>query len=603
MPGINSVGLDPSPLASPGSTPAGEGSTGSEAVSADATTPTRKQETTRETVESLVLTIILFLILGFETQAMVIPTGSMATTLLGDHKEVVCPQCGQVYTVNARQESEPNAMGEVRPQSRWIVSGTCVNCRYPARIDDRPTFRGDRIMVMKTPVNQPNLPGGGIHRWDCVVFYYPEDPQVRYIKRLIGLPGETIRLHAGDVFVRAIDTEAPFQRARRSLGHQSAMQVLVNDDGHRAALLANDARWLRWSGDWRESEPGTYLRGAANQAADGEPWAELRYRHLVPTPDQWSAIEQGRPLPSPPRPSLITDFQSYNTDLTADGVEDPRQAARAWYQTHWVGDLTLECQLRVNSPRGEARIDLARGGVVYRCLIDLATGQAQLFADDQPLGDPVPTPITTAGTYRLAFANVDERLTLWVNDQTPFGEGLVYGNGTLERPRPTAGDLSPATVATRGADVALSGLVLKRDVYYTRNPARSDYDENWPRAPWDSASLFEMLSEPQEFQGLDPGEARDFPIRPGHYFFMGDNSPWSKDARAWGTLDQADPDFPDRGWSNVHREPWEVPESMLIGKAFFLYWPHAQPFGPDIRVSRDFQIPFRPYFERMGWIR
>ena len=42
---------------------------------------------------------------------------------------------------------------------------------------------------------------------------------------------------------------------------------------------------------------------------------------------------------------------------------------------------------------------------------------------------------------------------------------------------------------------------------------------------------------------------------------------------------------------------------MLIGKAFFVYWPHGKPFGPDIRLSRDFRLPFRPYFERMKWIR
>ena len=42
---------------------------------------------------------------------------------------------------------------------------------------------------------------------------------------------------------------------------------------------------------------------------------------------------------------------------------------------------------------------------------------------------------------------------------------------------------------------------------------------------------------------------------------------------------------------------------MLTGKAFFVYWPHGKPFGPDIRSIRDFRIPFRPYVERMKWIR
>ena len=47
-------------------------------------------------------------------------------------------------------------------------------------------------------------------------------------------------------------------------------------------------------------------------------WAELRYRHLVPDPEQWEAIHRDRALPSEPRSTLITDFYSYNTNMTAD---------------------------------------------------------------------------------------------------------------------------------------------------------------------------------------------------------------------------------------------------------------------------------------------
>jgi hypothetical protein len=77
---------------------------------------------------------------------------------------------------------------------------------------------------------------------------------------------------------------------------------------------------------------------------------------------------------------------------------------------------------------------------------------------------------------------------------------------------------------------------------------------------------------------------------------MGDNSPRSSDGRAWENRDHA--------WrGESERSSWEVPRTMLIGKAFFVYWPHGKPFGPDIRISRDFRIPFRPYLERMKWIR
>ena len=40
-----------------------------------------------------------------------------------------------------------------------------------------------------------------INRGDVVVFWYPLDPSKSYIKRVVGLPGETVQVVNGDVFV------------------------------------------------------------------------------------------------------------------------------------------------------------------------------------------------------------------------------------------------------------------------------------------------------------------------------------------------------------------------------------------------------------------
>jgi len=42
---------------------------------------------------------------------------------------------------------------------------------------------------------------GGIERGDTVVFWYPQDPSKSYIKRVIGTPGDRIRVEGGQVYV------------------------------------------------------------------------------------------------------------------------------------------------------------------------------------------------------------------------------------------------------------------------------------------------------------------------------------------------------------------------------------------------------------------
>lgn len=49
-----------------------------------------------------------------------------------------------------------------------------------------------------------------IDRDDVVVFYYPRDMQKSYIKRVIGLPGDTIRIVDGDVFVNGKVIAEPY---------------------------------------------------------------------------------------------------------------------------------------------------------------------------------------------------------------------------------------------------------------------------------------------------------------------------------------------------------------------------------------------------------
>jgi signal peptidase I len=52
---------------------------------------------------------------------------------------------------------------------------------------------GDRIVCSRVP--------GAIHRGDVIVLNHPRHPSVRYIERVIGMPGERIRIVADKVMI------------------------------------------------------------------------------------------------------------------------------------------------------------------------------------------------------------------------------------------------------------------------------------------------------------------------------------------------------------------------------------------------------------------
>jgi len=51
---------------------------------------------------------------------------------------------------------------------------------------------------------------GAVERGDTVVFWFPGDPSKSYIKRVVGLPGDTVEVRAGRVYVNRDLLDEPY---------------------------------------------------------------------------------------------------------------------------------------------------------------------------------------------------------------------------------------------------------------------------------------------------------------------------------------------------------------------------------------------------------
>src|SRR6478735_6738013 len=69
---------------------------------------------------------------------------------------------------------------------------------------------GDHLLVNKFAfgaagsITDPVLPLRNIHRGDVIVFKYPRDLTKHYVKRVIGLPGDKIKIVDKQVFVNDV---------------------------------------------------------------------------------------------------------------------------------------------------------------------------------------------------------------------------------------------------------------------------------------------------------------------------------------------------------------------------------------------------------------
>jgi signal peptidase I len=143
----------------------------------------------KENIEAIIIAFIMALVIRcFCIEVFKIPSSSMEPTLLGDvspdkHSREGCPFRAYHVPLNS------------------------------------PSPTGDRIMVTKyfyafSPVE----------RFDVLVFKFPLNQAKNFIKRVVGLPDEDLKIYHGNLYVRAKD-ETKFRIARRTLRTQDSIWI------------------------------------------------------------------------------------------------------------------------------------------------------------------------------------------------------------------------------------------------------------------------------------------------------------------------------------------------------------------------------------------
>jgi signal peptidase I len=427
----------------------------------------------RQLVQTIILLLVFLLV--FRTvgaEPYQVPTGSMWPALAGNHRVLECPRCGYRIVVGRHRSDH----GDPHANAKLYAAAACPNCgRTDLDIHRVPECPGDHLLVSKSvfDLRRPR-------RWEIAVFRCPADPSKAFVKRVVGLPGEKVRIRGGDIYINGV-------LSRKSLSEIRALRIPVFDNNYQPAPDGFGERWEAWPVqpmDRVVEGKKLHLRGQGR----GDRYQCLVYRHYS------LDSKQSQPL---------QDEYAYNCGETKTPVP--------------VHDFMMECDIRAEKGNGWVRFGITDGH--DRAVAELPVGPAadgserpraaclretgKPFASASTRDDPegriyrrVPGFHLEAGrTYHVELALVDRRVSLAVDGAAPLDPvDLPAVDHRREMVR-------PVQLGACGVDVVVSNFRLYRDIHYT------DAGDNGTRG---------VVS-----------------LGPAEYFVMGDNSPNSDDSRFW----------------------------------------------------------------------
>ncbi len=158
----------------------------------------------RELIETVILALIIFLALQFSVQNFRVEGSSMRPTIVE----------GQYLLVNKLVYFNLNPR-DVRSVLAFSSSA-----------------KAERVYPFHAP-----------ERKDVIIFHFPRDPSRDFVKRVIGLPGDTIEIDDGEVYINGTKLDEPYITKRGS-GNMKLLTIgedayFVMGDNRRAS---NDSR-------------------------------------------------------------------------------------------------------------------------------------------------------------------------------------------------------------------------------------------------------------------------------------------------------------------------------------------------------------------------
>jgi len=200
----------------------------------------------REYTEAILIALLAALILrSFVVQAFRIPTGSMKDTLL----------VGDFLLVN-----------------KFI---------YGARTPDSIPFTKIMLPYLRLPEFKKPEPG------EIVVFKYPKDPTLDYIKRCIAVGGQTVEMRNGDVYVDGKPEGKKEEIGKRydpEEGHYVIYYKITRDNGHTYTIRHYADHILEQENWGPVTVPeGQYFMMGDNRdnSSDSRYWGFLPWKNVV----------------------------------------------------------------------------------------------------------------------------------------------------------------------------------------------------------------------------------------------------------------------------------------------------------------------------------